>query len=233
MFRLVFILLCVKISFCEEENLPKCCPGSNLFTSNRLIYECGNSTIADPPLRIQIVDRNITEKNEKFCVDIESSNSVSLFKKSSKFLKVKDLNAVFFPKCCPLNFVYNPITHGCDENRNFQPFFNETFVKIGLPHCKIIKDIRLESSRSIDNVSKYNKMYSEGNFCVDKDINDRFIIRQCTTDYNICNFMKCVHKCCPDGQSFINGAKCYDTYTHGLNFTTFANNMDNIDGNYF
>lgn len=236
MFRLVLIFLSVKLTL--SENYPKCCPGGAIFAKNNDIYECraGNATAP----RIQIVDRDFenNEKSEKFCVDVENLNKsvISLFKKNSRFIKVQDLDVALFPKCCPLNFSYDSYTHGCAKNPNFQHFFNGSYVRIGLPYCRIIRDFKLESAGNGDNgafdVGEYNKMYGEGNFCVDKDISDTFIIRECTTEYNICSFMKCIHKCCPDGQSFINGSKCYDTYIYGLNFSTLSTDMDDINGNF-
>ncbi|KAJ8978579.1 hypothetical protein NQ317_015996 [Molorchus minor] len=56
--------------------------------------------------------------------------------------------------------------------------------------------------------------------------------RVCKT-YDFCDSVLCVHKCCPDGQSFVNGSHCKDTFEYGidlqnLRMISVANHSDDF-----
>jgi hypothetical protein len=134
-----------------------------------------------------------------------------------------------------VNYFYNSTTHGCVKSTNkLDAFFRGKVVHVGLPHCRTIEDVRMGTIKEWNESLQLteNKSFDEGLYCVDKDQNSLFIARACRDDY-ICKRIRCVYKCCPDGQSFINASNCYDTYVHGLDFSAFAVKMDNLNGIWF
>lgn len=120
-----------------------------------------------------------------------------------------------FRKCCPINFVYNTRTHGCVQNISYLPEINVGLVSIGLPECRIIRDVVFnaaeEQTREASNAKEQH--------CTDGTDDGRFVLRICESSTDICKLGKCVRKCCPDGQSFVMGRHCRDTFEHGLNMS--------------
>lgn len=221
----------VQTCLSTQETYPKCCDSASVLKKINETYHCTE----DLNQRTQIVTNStdfIQSDQDGFCVDIE--NSVTLFNISDGNLtKVQNLQVELFPKCCPLNYFYNRTSHGCVEG-NSGTFFEEKFVTVGLPQCKIIVDLN-DKFKKFENETLYlfekNRIIQKGTFCIDKDQNQKYIVRTCLDNFEICESIKCVRKCCPDGQSFVNGSKCYDTYVHGLDLATFSENMDRINGN--
>ncbi|KAJ8958950.1 hypothetical protein NQ318_019721 [Aromia moschata] len=96
-------------------------------------------------------------------------------------------------------------------------FINESFVRVGLPECKLIVDRELDED--IDLYQTVIDVRRNPDYCIDKNEKGSFSLRQCREDVRECEHVRCVKKCCPDGQSFVNGPNCLDTYTHGLNLS--------------
>ncbi|KAG5889457.1 hypothetical protein JTB14_016437 [Gonioctena quinquepunctata] len=65
--------------------------------------------------------------------------------------------------------------------------------------------------------SKTGERFSRNRYCLDETIDHRYTVRVCE-DLKICEQVRCIHKCCADGKSFINGSHCKDTFIHGLDF---------------
>nr|DAC74017.1 TPA_exp: secretin G protein-coupled receptor Mthl2 [Tribolium castaneum] len=218
------------LAICAKHRcLRKCCPDGQSFVNGskcRNTYEHG--------LDLAFTDRIVKpeESDESgLCIDVE--NSVALFQTTEGNLsKVRDLSdAGFYPKCCPLDYFYNRTTHGCvKSNEILEPFFREKFVTVGLPHCKVIIDIPTKSQ----NVQPFleERKIKKGSYCLDQDQNKQFVLRICYDNYDVCDRIRCIRKCCPDGQSFINGSKCHNTFVHGLDLSAFSGNMDNVNGSF-
>jgi hypothetical protein len=232
MFRLLLLLL-MQSCLNADEVYPKCCDSDSVLEKSNSSYSC----TPDLTHRTQIIanETNLVARSEEgFCVDVE--NSVSLFKlNGTEVIKVKEVEVEFYPKCCPVDYFYNSTTHGCVKStKKLDTFFREKFVRVGLPACRIIEDVRVNTikrwNESLQLVQ--NKVFDEGLYCVDKDQDNLFVARACRDNYDICERIRCVHKCCPDGQSFINGSKCYDTFVHGLDLSSFAGNVDNINASF-
>lgn len=97
-------------------------------------------------------------------------------------------------------------------------FIISRYVRIGLPDCKIIQDITSHTSTSnLGNISVED-------YCTDRTEDGTELVRICTSDFEICKFAQCVHKCCPDGFSFVNGSHCQPTFIHGLDLN-FSNSI--------
>jgi hypothetical protein len=233
MFRLLLLLL-MQSCLNADEVYPKCCDSDSVLEKSDSSYSC----TPDLTHRTQIIanETNLVARSEEgFCIDVE--NSVSLFKlNGTEVIKVKEVEVEFYPKCCPVDYFYNSTTHGCVKStKKLDTFFREKFVRVGLPACRIIEDVRVNTikrwNESLQLVQ--NKVFDEGLYCVDKDQDNLFVARACRDNYDICERIRCVHKCCPDGQSFINGSKCYDTFVHGLDLSSFAGNVDNINGTFY
>jgi hypothetical protein len=227
---LLLLLIHIQNGLNADEVYPKCCD------SDSVLKKINSSYICTPDLsrRTQIIANEtafVDTSEEGFCVDVEKS--VSLFRfDGDEAVKVQDVTVEFFPKCCPVDYFYNSTTHGCVKSTNkVDMFFRGKFVRVGLPHCGTVEDVRISTIKNWNESLQLtqNKIFAEGLYCVDKDQNNLFIARTCRDDC-ICKRIRCVYKCCPDGQSFINGSKCYDSYLHGVDFSAFAINGDNTNG---
>ncbi|CAG9767913.1 unnamed protein product [Ceutorhynchus assimilis] len=102
--------------------------------------------------------------------------------------------------------------------------FSFRFLRIGLPHCKMIIDYKLNFGSN----SLLHPNLPADDYCLDNTEDNREVIRVCTDDFRLCESTKCIHKCCPDGQSFVNGSVCKPTYVYGVNLS-FSENIDQND----
>ncbi|XP_063918053.1 G-protein coupled receptor Mth-like [Zophobas morio] len=230
MLRLLLVLLTVRNCVSVDYLYPKCCDSeSHLeeFQSTFLCVEDENKTTQFVTNRTNFVGA----KEEGLCIDVEKT--VGLFNVSgSDLVKVEELDVPVYSKCCPLNYFYNSTSHGCVKSENELPtFFRESFVKVGLRECKIIADVRVNThDLVIDAITKYKKTKdASGQYCVDKDQNNLFVVRVCHSSYDVCDKIRCIRKCCLDGQSFINGSHCRYTFAHGLDLSPYANEVDNVN----
>ncbi|KAF2894334.1 hypothetical protein ILUMI_11839 [Ignelater luminosus] len=108
------------------------------------------------------------------------------------------------------------------------------FIQPGLSDCvTVIADYQLsffDFSLIDENRGFYleslNKTFSYGSYCVDKVYNsDNHVARICHPDLSICRHnifqddkIRCIRKCCPDGQVYRGGGKCKFDFAHGLDF---------------
>ncbi|ERL95382.1 hypothetical protein D910_12646 [Dendroctonus ponderosae] len=68
-------------------------------------------------------------------------------------------------------------------------------------------------------------------YCTDRTEDGTELVRICTSDFQICKFAQCVHKCCPDGFSFVNGSHCHPTFIHGLDLNFSESIQRNVLAN--
>lgn len=221
-----------------SESLKKCCGSDQKLKKFKGSYKC----IKDATRRLQIfTEINFLETNYNGqCVDSDD-NFFVFSRTSSKISRGEPVTDKYFPKCCPLNYHYNTIMHSCEEkeNRN-ENLITKKYVKVGLAHCRVIEDFEAAdlgklllttSDTGTENSTTMN-WNEKASFCIDETEKRTYIKRICKDDLEICETTKCLRKCCPDGQSFINGSRCYDTYTHGIDLSRLKHLVQNYTGEY-
>ncbi|XP_030751216.1 G-protein coupled receptor Mth2-like isoform X2 [Sitophilus oryzae] len=60
------------------------------------------------------------------------------------------------------------------------------------------------------------KSTKDGEYCVDQSVGDGYVMRECQNDLEVCITKRCFKKCCPEGQSYVGGGTCKDTYVFGM-----------------
>ncbi|XP_018579852.1 G-protein coupled receptor Mth2-like [Anoplophora glabripennis] len=216
LFAIALLIMVVSHGSCYYS---KCCK-----IEEHLVERNSSHTCVEDKLRRMYVLTNETDYlKDSFdgeCVDTKTD--FSTFKVTGgKVVEKGPMNENIFSKCCPLNYTYNSVLHSCEESEADFNFMEGPFVKIGLPGCKVIVDQELT-----DITQKYHDLKhsaSPESYCFDRNEKGSFVYRQCKKDLEVCENIRCIKKCCPDGQSFINRSQCFDTYTHGLNLSTFLN----------
>lgn len=207
-------------------SLNKCCGENQQLFMNATDFSC----IETSEKRLEIVANVTNQLNQDTCYEIYNSTFFTKVASDGNVAVNSSLVPLdeYFRKCCPLNHVYDRRTHGCVEVLEDNTYFGGDLVKIGLPECKTIRDY------SFQNQGELSKRISElnGDYCVDKDENDEYVLRVCENSTEICNDIKCVMKCCPDGQSFVGGANCRDTLKYGLDLN-FSRQIVRPEGKHF
>ncbi|KAK9872026.1 hypothetical protein WA026_015275 [Henosepilachna vigintioctopunctata] len=206
---------------------PKCCDNGHQMKALNSTWTCQSNSNKRLQSNFQI-NSFITRNTNGTCVETVFQNQTSkFFVDENKNVSKKDsIEFNFFPKCCHLGRSYNQKLHSCVQMENssaIEKFIpRDSYISIGLPNCKIISDVEQPSLESFSfpsdfiYLSKEKKNISKGNFCVDSTLDSKFIVRICEKDYQVCDQVRCIHKCCFDGQSFVNGSKCRDTFRYGV-----------------
>lgn len=227
---LVFATVVIKVTLCNDSS--KCCSfDENLVKDGNSSYTCTK----DITQRHQIFTRNTEFLKNSIsgkCLDVVNNTFVEY---SIDTNVVVEYEGDFFPKCCPLNRIYNTNLHSCVENISIPlNYINNSFVKIGLTECKLITDFKLEQQTNFLDAytQRINSFQDFNSFCFDRTEKGSFVLRECQKDLESCKDHKCVKKCCPDGKSFVNGSKCVDTYVYGLNLSHFSQIVENHQGEY-
>lgn len=221
-------------------DLKKCCKPEEYYENVNGSYYC----VHDETRRLQILTNEtdfVGKQNEGECVEV--SDGFFLFNISDReVIKVSPARGKVYPKCCPLNFIYNSIIHACQEKEDTNhSFIKENFIKVGVPNCRVVVDYKLNGTTDyeyglLESKSRYlrrNSLQYFGSYCIDETEEASLVIRECKESIEICEEVKCIKKCCPDGQSFIDGSNCKDTYRHGLNLSAWANAVNKPTGNFF
>lgn len=230
--RLVFLVLCVTSVIYGE--LKKYCNWNRYFEKNDGTYKCSQF----PSNTSQIITNSIhfLQNNEDGqCVEF-SDNFYIFSVNNSVVSQFQLVEENVYPKCCPLNAVYNVDIHGCEIMKNVNlSHIKEKFIKIGLPECKVIVD-RVKDSGTDDHYKPGNYSSFFDSSCIDRIKNGSFVTRKCEDSKEICSEIKCVQKCCPDGQSHIKNnetLQCVEGY-QGINLTEMAlrNRTEFPEGTY-
>ncbi|CAH1279116.1 unnamed protein product [Diabrotica balteata] len=217
MWLLKVSILFILVTFSHCQSLGKCC------NYGQILEEYANSTyncIVDKIKRHDIfaTEVNILKSNlSTKCIDY-STEYYEFEILEEKIVQKRLLDGPYFTKCCPLGYIYEPKNHSCVIKGNYDhTFIHNKLIKVGLPQCRIVVD---------SEVLSLGGHTSEDEFCEDETKNG-FVRRQCK-DENVCSDIRCVKKCCRDGQSFVNGSHCVDTYTNGidLKFSTKVEDPD-------
>nr|AXC32920.1 G-protein coupled receptor Mth-like 11 protein [Dastarcus helophoroides] len=219
----------------SRQRRPKCCDFDSYVRKNGTDFVCDNSEVKF--MQIAISSTNyLTNQNkydeEDFCVDYYEDKFYLFEVSENNIVNEEAINEKIFPKCCPLNYRYNSNIHGCSPaGDDDEHFMNATYFKIGLRKCKIILDYPIRSAKDFFLSEEYTRLklksgeeFSSNDFCLDKALDGQIVARGCTEDITVCDKIPCVHKCCADGFSFINGSNCLPTFVHGLNLS-FTNRI--------
>ncbi|KAJ8958953.1 hypothetical protein NQ318_019724 [Aromia moschata] len=208
--------------------LAKCCDfGSAFFTSNGSHF-CNKTDSTREMLKTNLV----FNKTRGECVEILNSRLYLFEVKDSVPFARDDITYVLVPKCCPKNFSYVPSLHSCVED-NKNDLFNTNDVSVGLPSCKITYDYELALEdefvvyKNYIHLPGFGEEIPRGEYCVDRTTRNTFVVKACKS-YDVCTKVQCIHKCCSDGKSFVNGSHCIDTYIYGINLDYLAQ----LVGNY-
>lgn len=220
---LPFILVSVINSQAAPDGLGKCCDfGQILYEYKNATFACIDDSTKRKSVFVPVI--NFIKNNPTgSCLDYSTDFYEFQFS-DQKIIGKTQLIEDFYPKCCPIGYMYNPIKHSCDPKNNFEHgFINRKLIKVGLPQCHIVADNLLTT---LD-----NQVIPEDGYCFD-ETSSGFVRRQCTEDGDICDNMRCVKKCCPDGKSFVNGAHCVDNYEIGMDLD-FSTKIENPTGKCF
>lgn len=192
------------------EVLPKCCPRFHEMVHNSS-YTCTNESAV---MRWQLVmedDDFLAGHVDGYC---KEALGHAVYKFEVRGGNVKMVGEVhetnYTSKCCPLGHVYDPHKHAC--TRVSEPEEELGVFRIGLSHCQVVVDQLDETSEA--------EVTNGGDRCSDRTTTQGSVLRWCHNSTDVCdNKIRCIRKCCPDGQSFVNTSKCADTHTRGVNLS--------------
>lgn len=211
----------------------KCCPeGFNAEEMGNFELSCRRADSR----RLQVWSNSyffIEKGIEGECIDFDGKN-VTIYQMniSSISSKVPYSNEIF-PKCCPLNYAYNNSLHSCSKTENIpHDFIKSQVVQVGLPHnCRTITD---ETFSSLKDANLWIEKRPPANYCLDMDVRGKYVTRECHEGIEVCMKKRCFKKCCPDGQSYVEGANCKDTYEYGLKLPSeqYSQYIQDIDGEF-
>lgn len=131
-----------------------------------------------------------------------------------------------FPKCCPLNYSYDKIGRSCIYNQKNR-FNNHNFFKIGLRNCvnKIVTDYY-----DVDVKFLQEKFGNDNDYCMDEVYGTKEIVfRKCERNYCGINGVKCLRKCCPDQEIYVQ-ATCSGMLNITFNYTNWTDKLAVIKG---
>lgn len=234
--RLIFLFLLWNVQLAVL--LQKCCDEGSFLVRNNSRYFCADD--AERRVQINTFEDGFLAKNSSgadgFCFD--GADQITRYKvRNQTVVEERPISVNFYPKCCPLNHYYSSKMHGCVFKNNLdRSFIKQNFVKVGLPHCRVLVDYHLQSEKhyyriELDtlHIDAEDIKYHSNNYCVDLNEDNRLMARGCHEDLDVCEETKCLHKCCPDGQSFVNGQNCKNTYSQGMNLS-FSERIRNATG---
>lgn len=221
----IYVLSICLINLAVSQNSPKtnkwskCCDNQSSVVEQNDTLVCQNSTDRRLYFNTSVVQE---EKSNSWCLDVFKSSFIIFESEIGELIPRVNITSKAFHKCCPLGYSYNYHNKSCDST-DIESVFKASFMKFGLPGCRIIKDYVLTSWSST------SKMGNNPNQCVDQTISGDFILRVCE-EISVCQNTKCIHKCCGDGKSFVNGSNCKDTFDKGLYLEHLLDNIQNLTG---
>lgn len=188
-------------------------------------YEFNNTTKCQP-----------LDKQQYYLYNINNSGTFKKLECIPENIVEKD---VYFPKCCPPNYIYELKHHKCVENNitNFlDEFGNRTLlIRTDLLECKVILDhVHNTGSATISvdlegSLHMKDKSYQFGSYCMDNsDEKESLVVRTCE-DIHVCRSqgVTCIKKCCPDGQ-YYEGNRCYPGNEFGLSLQNITRFKDPV-----
>ncbi|XP_050309633.1 probable G-protein coupled receptor Mth-like 6 [Anthonomus grandis grandis] len=228
----ILVILHFQTGYCQL-NLIKCCR-DNFITEHHKNGSVGCVRSNQSRFQVWSYRDNFLEENlEGICIDFDGEQFLKYQLTNQSDVVVKSIvSDAVFPKCCPLGHLYNPESHSCLPNStDSSTYLFSQYIKVGLPHCQIILDKTFENASE---ARLWSQTLLPGDYCIDKSVGGEFTVRECQEGMEICDQRRCFRKCCPDGQSFVNGATCMDSYVHGLQIgsQSFSPYIEDLDDNY-
>ncbi|XP_017780275.1 PREDICTED: G-protein coupled receptor Mth-like isoform X1 [Nicrophorus vespilloides] len=222
-----------------EINSPKCCP-----LNSHLLNTSGTLSCSERRQYIQVHAKplELFEKCSDHCVDFLSSNHNRLVRYDCRTKGIEYQTHREYPKCCPLNYHYDPVLHGCAKGRVIEEPVGFTVLNISLSHCPLkthaIVDYITANTTTFDSelkVSFDNNTFDYGTYCLDETKNKSRVVRVCQTYESTCkrsfddNKVRCIRKCCLDGQIYI-GNTCEIAFEYGvdINHTKIKQSKENF-----
>lgn len=215
MLLIITINLFVFLENSYAESYGKCCNnGETLQELENSSYKCvqdnckRNSVLVP---QVNVLENSTTSK----CIDY-STNFYEFEISGKLIIQKKLLEDKKFPKCCPVGYIYNLKKHSCYSKNNYEhTFIQKKLITVGLPQCRTILD------KTITLIQDFEP---EGDYCID-ETSTGYVRRECKNSTDICNDIKCIKKCCPDGKSYVNNNKCSDSYVNGIDLE-FSDRID-------
>lgn len=212
-------ILCQNLSLIDE--LPKCCDLRSFVVEENSTLLCKNSTSRRLYVNNKFVD---LPDDQKVCIDVFKSDFFIFGSQNDELIFKSNISSKALRKCCPFGYLYNYQNKSCEES-DIQSALQANLIKVGLPECKIIRDYLFGSPNAI--IEQVDKNYS--NTCLDQTTSGEYVLRVCES-INTCKTTRCLHKCCEDGKSFVNGSHCKDTFEKGLFLQHLSKNIENLTG---
>nr|CAH7749254.1 unnamed protein product [Callosobruchus chinensis] len=214
---MVFLNICfIQVACCLE----KCCVGDAGIVIQNNSYICEN----DSSLELSMIRATEDSENSVKCMEAFGTSIAVFNLTSSGYSQERNITDQLIRKCCPRNFRYDAQTHAC-SNFSLEMATWDQIFPIGLSHCSVIKDYQVLSMTdglTVMNdthvrLDQFSRVIQKISACLDETTRGGFIVRICE-DIDICDKTKCIHKCCPDGQSFVNGSRCRNDFAtvHGF-----------------
>lgn len=139
------------------------------------------------------------------------------------------------PKCCPLNHTYEPQTKSCKFDESKEPFRGYSYFRVGLRGCSpgAVEDHSwTDAEMRGRNAVVGGRVFEEGEYCVDELYRaEGMVVRVCERDARVClGEKRCLKKCCPDLEVYVNGAKCQPSADFVFNYTGWSAKLKVVEG---
>lgn len=144
----------------------------------------------------------------------------------------------YFPKCCPPNYLYYAKHHKCIPSNasNIHSYLGSAnlLIRTDLINCTTILNqihFKNETKLTVNSDRSLNyggKVYALGKYCLDNLLEEeQFILRTCE-EVDVCrnDGVKCIKKCCPDGQ-YYKQTDCHPGSEFGLSVENTTRFLDN------
>lgn len=167
--------------------------------------------------------------NKTQVLHVENSTSVCVSASSIQ-------GALVFAKCCPLDYAYDTLTHSCkyvETNGFFENGYTDFHV--GLRNCgfnAVVVDYVVEKI-DLEVMMVEGTLFERGEYCLDEAYNTSLmVIRSCNKNVHVCGKggMKCLRKCCPDLEIFVNGANCKPSVDFAFEYRNWTKGAKAVEG---
>ncbi|KRT81798.1 hypothetical protein AMK59_5226 [Oryctes borbonicus] len=202
-------------------------------------YSCGfvdygkHFVIGDYQLNETENCQQLNKHQQYFLYNIDSDHT---FQKLDCLPESLTKEAIYFSKCCPPNYIYEPKEHKCIENNSssiFDGFDSGTLlIRNDLSECKVVLDHLLDTPTNAftidaDGSLHYNdRTYRIGSYCFDNSDMKKMVIRTCEK-VDVCRNqgVRCIKKCCPVGQ-YYEGSTCSAGHQFGVSLANITRFKD-------
>lgn len=136
-----------------------------------------------------------------------------------------------FYKCCPLDYAYDKDARSCvHTNQKNRLINNHTYFKIGIGDCvhAVVRDHYVTRGVEI-------KKHGNGMYCMDEvyGSDEEIVVRKCARSaIKECrvNGDRCLRKCCPDHEVFVQGPVCMPKINVTFNYANWTDKIHVLKG---